>query len=83
MKVLKEGGRSLLAVGVVEVKGIFRRGEIVRCLDAQGNEVARGLTNYNNDEIRKIMGQPSNKIESILGYVDEEELIHRDNMVVI
>ncbi len=82
-KVLKEGGRSLLAVGVVEVKGIFRRGEIVRCLDAQGNEVARGLTNYNNDEIRKIMGQPSNKIESILGYVDEEELIHRDNMVVI
>ncbi|NNE37873.1 MAG: glutamate 5-kinase [Gammaproteobacteria bacterium] len=82
-KVLKEGGRSLLAVGVVSVKGDFQRGEIVRCLDLQGQEVARGLINYNNEEIQKIMGQPSHKIESLLGYIDEEELIHRDNMVIV
>ncbi len=82
-KVLKEGGRSLLAVGVVSAKGDFRRGEIVRCIDGQGSEIARGLVNYNIDETRKIMGQPSNQIEPILGYVGEDELIHLDNMVII
>lgn len=83
IKVLKEGGRSLLAVGVTNVNGNFRRGEIVRCLNAQGTEIARGLINYNADETRKIMGQSSSKIESILGYVDEDELIHRDNLIIV
>jgi len=82
-RVIREGGKSLLAVGVSAVDGSFRRGEIVRCIDAEGKEVARGLINYNADETRKIMKQPSNRIEQILGYVDEEELIHRDNLILV
>ena len=82
-KVLKEKGSSLLAVGVRGVEGKFQRGEVVSCVDETGKEVARGLVNYNSDEISKLMGQSSDKIESILGYVDEEELIHRDNMIIV
>jgi len=82
-RVIREGGKSLLAVGVSAVDGTFRRGEIVRCIDAEGKEVARGLINYNAEETRKIMKQPSNRIEQILGYVDAEELIHRDNLILV
>jgi glutamate 5-kinase len=83
VRVLQQQGRSLLAVGVCEVKGGFSRGEAVVCLDRSGHEVARGLANYDALETAKIMGKPSSQIESILGYVDEEELIHRDNLVLI
>jgi glutamate 5-kinase len=83
VRVLTQSGRSLLAVGVKEVRGEFRRGEIVNCLDPQGAEVARGLVNYGADEARRIMGQPSEEIERILGYVDEPELIHRDNLILL
>ena len=81
--VLRGSGRSLLAVGVRDVHGSFARGEIVRCVDAQNREVARGLVNYSAEETRRIMGQPSERIESLLGYVDEPELIHRDNLVLM
>jgi glutamate 5-kinase len=83
VKVLRESGRSLLAVGVKQVQGNFRRGELVTCVDEQGTEIARGLVNYNADEARRIQGWPSDQIESILGYVDEPELINRDNLVLI
>ncbi len=83
VKVLQQSGRSLLAVGVRDVSGDFVRGEMVACVSPEGREVARGLINYNADEVRRIMGQPSEAIESILGYVDEPELIHRDNMVLV
>jgi len=83
VRVLKEQGRSLLAVGVVKVEGDFPRGGIVRCLDPGGREIARGLVNYNSEESRRIIGRPSDRIESILGYVDEPELIHRDNLIVL
>lgn len=83
VKVLRQSGRSLLPVGVVEVRGEFERGELVSCLDAQDREVARGLVNYSADEARKICRQPSDKIETLLGYVDEPELVHRDNMVLL
>jgi len=83
VKKLCESGSSLLAVGVKSVSGQFSRGEIVCCLDIHGKEIARGLINYSASEIDKIKGQPSNKIESILGYVDNAELIHRDNLVLI
>ncbi len=83
VEVLRRAGRSLLAVGVREVEGDFRRGELVACVDGAGREVARGLVNYSADEARRIKGQPSSRIESILGYVDEEELIHRDNLVLV
>ena len=83
VRVLREKGKSLLAVGVTAVQGRFRRGEIVSCLDPDGREVARGLVNYNDEETRRIMGQPSDRIEKLLGYVDEPELIHRDNLIVL
>jgi glutamate 5-kinase len=83
VKVLCESGRSLLPVGVTAVRGEFARGELVSCLDPQGREVARGLANYGAAEAARIVGQPSERIEAILGYVDEPELIHRDNMVVL
>ena len=82
VRVLRESGRSLLPVGVTHVKGIFKRGEMVVCLDPIGREVGRGLVNYNAEEAEKIKGRPSHEIEFILGYVDEPELIHRDNLVL-
>ena len=82
VKVLRESGCSLLPVGVVGVEGDFERGEVVACVDAEGREIARGLVNYNAADARRIQGQPSRKLEAILGYVDEPELIHRDNLVL-
>ena len=81
--VLAGQGKSLLAVGVVAVRGEFSRGEIVSCVARDGREVARGLVNYSAGEARRIMGKPSAMIEQLLGYVNEAELIHRDNMVVL
>ncbi len=83
VRVLRESGRSLLAVGVRAVEGDFRRGEMVACVTEDGREIARGLVNYGADEARRISGRPSNEIERILGYLDEEELIHRDNLVLV
>lgn len=82
-KVIRESGRSLLPVGVKGVEGEFTRGEIVSCVDPDGHEVARGLVNYSAEEARRIMGQGSDRIESTLGYIDEPELIHRDNLVIV
>ena len=82
-RVLREQGRSLLAVGVRAVSGDFERGEIVSCVTEEGGEVARGLSNYSAAEVTRIMGHPSEQIGTILGYVDEPELIHRDNLVVV
>lgn len=81
-KVLKQSGKSLLAVGVTSVTGNFMRGEMVTCLAPDGSEIARGLVNYNALEAAKIKGRSSSDIESILGYIDEPELIHRDNLVI-
>ncbi|MCG7982316.1 MAG: glutamate 5-kinase [Candidatus Thiodiazotropha lotti] len=83
VRVLREQGSSLLAVGVSGVKGAFARGEVVVCLDKQGTEVARGLVNYDAQETMRLMGKPSSQIEEVLGYVDEDELIHRDNLVLL
>ena len=82
-KVLLSGGASLLPVGVSAVEGDFSRGDLVACLDHTGREIARGLVNYNALEAAKIKGQPTSSIEEILGYIDEPELIHRDNLVVL
>jgi len=82
-RVLAQDGRSLLAVGVSGVEGGFQRGEPVVCVAPDGREVARGLVNYGADETRRIMGRPSREIESLLGYIDEPELIHRDNLVLL
>lgn len=82
-KVLKNKGSSLLAVGVIDVIGQFARGDMVVCVDEAGREIARGLINYNSDEAGMIKGYATSKISEILGYVDEAELIHRDNLIVI
>ena len=83
VKVLRESGRSLLPVGVSAVEGQFARGEVVSCVDFRGREIARGLVNYSSSETQLIKGQSSQKIEELLGYVDEPELIHRDNLVLV
>jgi glutamate 5-kinase len=82
-RALKVSGKSLLPIGVMEVSGEFERGEVVACLDPDGREVARGLVNYSAAETRRIMRRPSAEIEGILGYMDEPELIHRDNLVLL
>ena len=83
VRALVRDGKSLLPIGVTEVSGEFQRGEVVACLDPAGREVARGLANYSSAEARQIIRRPSAEIETILGYVDEPELIHRDNLVLL
>lgn len=83
VKALAADGKSLLSIGVISVEGEFERGEAVSCLDEEGREIARGLINYSAVETQKILRQASSEIETILGYVDEPELIHRNNLVLL
>lgn len=83
VRALREDGKSLLPVGVKGVTGEFARGEAVAIVDTDGNEIARGLANYSASEARRIAGRPSAEIEAALGYVDEPELVHRDNLVML
>lgn len=82
-KALIHNGKSLLAVGVTKVIGTFDRGEVIQCVNESGHEILKGLVNYNSEEVKKIIGVSSDKIELILGYVNESSLIHRDNMIII
>jgi glutamate 5-kinase len=83
VKVLSKSGRSLLPIGVAEIRGNFVRGDLVSCVDQLGRELARGLVNYNSDESSRIIGKASSEIAEILGYCDDEELIHRNNLVLM
>jgi len=83
VRALRNEGKSLLPIGVTEVSGQFERGAVVAILDENSCDFARGLINYSADEARRILRHPSHEIESILGYVDELELIHRDNLVLL
>ena len=76
-------GRSLLPIGVLSVIGEFERGAAVACIAPDGREVARGLVNYGSSDARRIARSPSPEIESLLGYVDEPEMIHRDNLILL
>jgi glutamate 5-kinase len=80
---LKAEGKSLLPIGVVEVTGEFGRGDVITCVDESGMAIARGMSNYSSSEARRIMRRPSTEILAILGFVEESELIHRDNMVLV
>ncbi|MDD9889863.1 MAG: glutamate 5-kinase [Gammaproteobacteria bacterium] len=82
VKVLKESGKSLLAVGIKKADGKFSRGDMVACIDESGKEVARGLVNYDQGEVQTLLGQSSEKISELLGYAGEEEIIHRDNLIL-
>lgn len=83
VEAVRNRGVSILAVGAVRATGKFRRGDMVRVTDAAGTEVAKGLANYSGDEVRLLLGAGSDEIEARLGYVDEPELIHRDNLAVL
>jgi glutamate 5-kinase len=76
-------GRSLLPIGVVSVHGAFAKGDVVALCDAQGVEFARGLTNYAAGDAAKIVGLRTEQIADVLGSVPYEEIVHRDNLVVI
>lgn len=83
VKALQKGGNSLLPVGVKAVKGIFRRGEVVACINSNGEVIAKGLINFDQSEAQKLCGKTSAEQQTLLGYVGEEELIHIDNLVVL
>lgn len=83
VKALREDGKSLLPVGIKAVTGEFARGEVVALINGDGQEIARGLVNYSASEARRIQGKPSSAIEAVIGYMDEPELVHRDNLVML
>ena len=83
VRALKQGGKSLLPIGVTAVNGNFERGALVGCVNPDGIEIARGLVNYSSNEAQKIMRRPTIAIEELLGYIAEAELIHRDNLVLL
>lgn len=82
VKAIREAGRSLLAAGIVEVEGEFQSQDAVQLCTTAGQEIARGIVNYNSTELQKILGAHSDKIPQILGYLGEETVIHRDNLVL-
>ena len=79
---LQDEGKSLLPIGVVEVEGEFHRGDVIAVRDLRGEHIARGLANYASSEARLIQRRPSSDIASVLGFINEPELIHRDNLVL-
>ena len=83
VRALAKNGRSLLPAGVIEVRGKFGIGDAVSCLDRTGEVLARGLVAYPADEIRRIAGQPTRKIAQVLGYSNGDEVIHRDDLVLL
>jgi glutamate 5-kinase len=76
-------GRSLLPSGIMKIEGTFEVGDYIRCLDSRGNRVAKGLTNYSSEDLDRIRGKKTSEIEKILGYKYSDEVIHRDNLVVV
>jgi glutamate 5-kinase len=80
---VREEGKSLLPIGVTDVRGEFGRGEVISLTDETGREIARGLSNYSSMEARLIMRHQSAEIAALLGYEGEAELVHRDNMVLL
>lgn len=82
VRVLLEKGKSLLPVGVTAIRGRFRRGDLVACVDAGGEEIARGLSNYSSVDARRLVGKSSDQIAEVLGRPGDSELIHRDNLVI-
>ena len=74
-------GKSLLAAGIIKIKGSFEKGENILIVDVNENQLARGLASFNSLEIEKIRGKQSKEIEKILGYFSKSEIVHKDDMV--
>lgn len=83
VKALKNGGKSLLPSGILRVEGHFRTGDAVFCLDNDGRQVAKGIVNYASEDIDRIKGKKTSDIETILGFKYSDEVIHRDNLVIL
>jgi glutamate 5-kinase len=82
VRAIQEGGKSLLAAGITEVEGEFQHHDAVQLCDRNGNEIARGMVNYSSQELQKILGAHSEEIVRILGYMSDDTVIHRDNLVL-
>ena len=82
-KKVRDEGKSLLPIGVLDVQGEFHRGDVIAVRGPQGGEIARGLANYSSAEARLIARKPSTDFERLLGYSAEPEMIHRDNLVLV
>ena len=80
---LRDGGKSLLPIGMTEVVGEFHRGDVIAVRNSKGQDVARGLANYASSEARRIARKPSSEFEALLGFTGEPEMIHRDNLVLV
>ena len=76
-------GKSLLATGIKKVSGKFKKGDHIKILDNKRKEFARGLSSFSSEEINKIMGNHSNEIQKILGYISKSEVVHKDDMVEV
>ncbi|HAY82521.1 MAG TPA: glutamate 5-kinase, partial [Planctomycetaceae bacterium] len=77
---LQREGRSLLAIGIRNVTGNFRKGDVVVIYNPEGQEIARGLTNYSTTDLQKIKGRQSREIADLLGHCPYDEVVHRDNL---
>jgi glutamate 5-kinase len=83
VRALEKSGKSLLASGIVSIHGTFGTGDAVYCTDSKGNRIAKGIVNYSAADIEKIRGRKTSEIEQILGYKYSDEIIHRDNLVIM
>ncbi|MGB2971271.1 MAG: glutamate 5-kinase [Candidatus Competibacter sp.] len=83
VRAVRADGKSLLPVGVTAVEGRFDRGDLVACLDPSGDEIARGLVNYDTERTLLLIGKTTRRIEAAIGPIDEPELIHRDHLVLV
>jgi glutamate 5-kinase len=82
-RAIEQQGRSLLAIGVKQTDGSFQKGDVVSLCREDGLEFARGLSNYGSDDLRRIAGRPTAEIVGILGHCPHDEVIHRDNLVIL
>ena len=83
VRALVERGKSLLPSGVSRVDGDFKKGDAVECRDPAGRRVAKGLANYPAEDVRRLAGKRTSQIEAVLGYKYSDEIIHRDNLVLV
>jgi glutamate 5-kinase len=83
VKAIRDNGKSVLPIGVVRVEGQFMRGDVIACVDESGSEIARGIINYNSPESARMARHTTEQIEKLIGHMDEAELMHRNNMVLV
>jgi len=83
VKALTAMGRSLLPSGITNIEGHFEVGDYIRCVTKEGKKIAKGLTNYSSKELELIKGRKTSEIERVLGYKYSDEVIHRNNLVIV